>query len=436
MEMIFERLYFGLQAMRGGVRREMVRQAQGLLDASRQEIHRHVSLRLKEVFGRSDDPIQWLTAQLPSSRAVVQSRLAEAVATSGTRGLEKRKTSGSTGAPFTFYRDKTMTAWMDAAMWAAYSWHGITPGSRQARFWGMPLGRFPRLQRRVTDFIQHRRRLDAFAATPERCKQFFEESRRFRVEYAYGYPTLLRVFAENCEAMGLKGGDLGLRRVICTGELLAPEARRALAAFFACPIINEYGCTESGLLSIECEVGTPHVVPFAAYPEVVTSDGCSVRPGEIGEVVVTDLFGHLAPLLRYRLNDRAMQRDGSCRCGRSLPFLHVENGRVDSFILTLHRGPVYDAILAYTVPPEVARFRATQVALDRLEVVIVPGARFRGDESAKECKRRWETELGPGMQVEVRVVEEIPFDPSGKLRYFVPISGSGPSTPIPAGAIS
>lgn len=315
-----------------------------------------------------------------------------------------------------------MTAWMDAAMWAVYSWHGIAPGDRQARFWGAPVGRVPAFKRRMMDWALARRRLNAFEITRERSAVFFHAMRRFRPSHAYGYPTLIREFVEHCTACGLDGRELGVRVVICTGELLSSSVRTRISHFFGCPVVNEYGCTESGIVAIECERGTQHLVPVAALTEVVEPTGVPVAPGGTGEVVITDLYGAVLPLLRYRLHDRArLGPTGECLCGRELARVELTEGRVQNFIRTPERGSIYAAILAYTVPGEVARFRAFQRTTHHLHVEIVPGAGFDPEGTPRECRRRWTEVVGPAMEVSTEVVSSIPYTASGKLRYFVPL---------------
>lgn len=425
MQGIYANVYFAGQRARGGVRREMIARAGRLLDAPWETLAAYLDGRLRAVHGHHARREGWLQRQ----PLVVRTQLLDEVArlTAGGRlppGVERRRTSGSTGTPFAFVKDREMSAWMDAAMWAAYAWHGVAPGAPHARFWGMPPAPRARLKVRIRDQLMNRRRVSAFELGPGQVDAHFHALRRLRPAYAYGYPTLMRAFAHECRARGLDGRELGLRRVISTGELLTPDTRALLADFFGCRVVNEYGCTESGVLGMECEHGTLHAVPVAAYPEVVDDAGRPAAPGQPGEVVVSDLYGAVLPLLRYRLHDRARPAAGGCACGRALPALRVDMGRIDSFIQTPARGPVYDAILAYTVPAGVQRFRAYQLAVDRLAVDLVPGAGFDRHATPRSCQARWEQALGPGMHVAVRTVQDLPYEASGKLRYFVPMSSA------------
>ena len=417
-----ERIYFRAQSLRSGVTREMIRETASLLD-SFDYSYSHVKERLRVQFGCDDDQLGWLRRQpLIDRRTIITSPAPVAIP----RGVsvEHRKTSGSSGTPFHFLKDKRMTAMMDAVMWAAYQWHGISPGDKQARFWGVPQSRSARRQRQLTDFIQNRRRLSAFDVTPNGSVQFFRQLRRFRPTYVYGYPTLIHEFTRHCLAAGLHGSELHIGTIICTGEVLTDNVREDLRSFFEARVVNEYGCTESGVISLTCENGRQHMTPVAVFPEIVDENGLRVAPGETGEVIITDLYGSVSPMIRYRLNDRAtLSEDAGCPCGRQLPIMKLDAGRVGSLIETPTRGSVYSAILAYTVPAEVLRFLVRQVSIDHLEAVITPGPGFDTKRTPDKCRRAWEEALAPGVSVSVKVVDEIPLAASGKMRYFVPLDG-------------
>lgn len=421
-ESFARRLYYSLQRGRGGVDPQQVEDARRLLDSPWSAIQAHVRDRLVALHGADAASSDWLKRQRLVTRTELVPRMRELLENSGGVKVEHRKTSGSTGTPFRFVKDVRMTAWMDANMWAAYAWYGVRPGDRQARFWGAPITLVAGAKRVVMDRAQNRRRLSAFRINRESSAAFLAGLRRFRPAYAYGYPTLIDEFVTHCAAQGLDGRDLRMRVVICTGELLVPAARERIKAFFGCPVVNEYGCSESGVLGFECDNEKMHITPVAALPEIVSAEGEPLPPGTVGEVVVTDLYGAVVPFVHYRLHDRAaLTPPGTCACGRELPSLAVQEGRIDSFITT-PRGRVYDAVLAYTVPPEIFRFRARQVAPDRLEVEVVPGKGYDPTRTPKECERRWEEALGPGMHVAVTPVDDIPLTAAGKLRYFVPLS--------------
>jgi phenylacetate-CoA ligase len=416
---LYEALYFSVQRLRHGVSRDMIAEACTLLEAPMHRLRARALERIRAVHGGT---ITWDSYRaMPRLQKATLAERAHAILQARHFGFEVRQTSGSTGIPLRLPKDRAMTAWMDAAMWGIYQWHGIHPGLPHVRFWGLTTRRLKRLGVLTADRLLNRHRVSASSLSSSSVIRDFSAIERLQPTYAYGYPTLMASFAQVAQENGLDGRALGLRVAISTGELLADSVRKQLADFFGCPVINEYGCTESGILAFECASGTMHAIPVAVWPEVVDADGMPVPDGEEGEILITDLYGGTLPLIRYSLRDRGVTGIADCPCGRELPVLKITAGRVDSFVLT-PRGKVYDAVLAYSLPPGITRFRARQVAPELIEAQVVLGPGYVSGRTVNALKSRWENALGPGVSVRVTVVDEIPPEASGKLRYFVPLN--------------
>ena len=67
-----------------------------------------------------------------------------------TPGFERQlalcKTSGSTGEPLKFYRDKLVFGRTLASVYRAHRWYGLDIGAREAMLWGIPSARMTRLK--------------------------------------------------------------------------------------------------------------------------------------------------------------------------------------------------------------------------------------------------------------------------------------------------
>ena len=62
-------------------------------------------------------------------------------------------------------------------------------------------------------------------------------------------------------------------------------------------------------------------------------DGRPAEPGEVGEVVITDLNNFSVPLIRYRIGDLATAVDGTpCPCGRDLSRIGRIEGRTQAIV--------------------------------------------------------------------------------------------------------
>jgi phenylacetate-CoA ligase len=74
-----------------------------------------------------------------------------------------------------------------------------------------------------------------------------------------------------------------------------------------------------------------HLADDGLIVEVV-KDGASAKPGEEGEIVVTELYGELMPLIRYRTGDRGVLSERSCSCGLPFGVLERLSGRVTELL--------------------------------------------------------------------------------------------------------
>jgi len=414
--------YRAVERCRTGFRWSDVRDAARLLDGSPSDIEAHVVERLRVTHGAPRLAREWLRRQPITTKDSFRKRVENEKARPTSRGMQWRGTSGSTGEPLRFPKQKEMLRQMDAAMWAVYSWHGIGPDSRQATFRAMPLRRRARAARLAADLLYARLRFNAFRISVEDSVAYFRSAQKFRATYAYGYPNLMLRFAEHCESAGLHGGELGIETVICTGELLVPETRTRLADFFSARVVNEYGCSESGILSVECELGSPHAVPWAALTEVQSGNDEELQ--RAGSAVVTDLYGENLPLLRYQLSDGVASGPANCECGRSLSILAPSGGRRSATIKLPDGREIFSSALAYSVPSQVVRFRARQLAIGTMKFEVVARRGCASGDVVEACRKAWGDVLDRCMRIDVELVNDIEPEPSGKQRYFIPLPES------------
>jgi phenylacetate-CoA ligase len=125
----------------------------------------------------------------------------------------------------------------------------------------------------------------------------------------------------------------GMRAVLTGGEGAGVEWLKRLEQAWGAPVFDRYGSSQAGndhMFTCEHGIGTVerpgvlHNIDPEVLLEVVDPEtGRHVDDGEVGELIVTILYRHDAPIIRCRMGDRAVYRaPGSCPCGR--PFMGVE----------------------------------------------------------------------------------------------------------------
>ena len=115
-------------------------------------------------------------------------------------------------------------------------------------------------------------------------------------------------------------------------EVLLPYYKSQIQKVFKCHTSNMYGCNETNGIAYECEEGFMHILENNVLVEIVNRQK-NIGTNKIGNVCVTSLHNRVMPIIRYKLNDKAMIIENKCSCGRSSPIIKLINTRIPEFIM-------------------------------------------------------------------------------------------------------
>ena len=336
-------------------------------------------------------------------------------------GLSPFNTGGSTGEPLTFWLSGERVTHDVAAKWRATRWWGVDIGDPEIVLWGSPieLGTQDRIKA-VRDRLLRSRLLPAFAMSTERMDEFLGIIRRTRPKMLFGYPSALALLAARAEQRRFPLAGSGIRVAFVTGERLYPEQREVISRVFGCRVANGYGGRDAGFIAHECPEGGLHLTAEDVVVETVDVLGAPVPAGEPGEIVVTHLATGDAPFIRYRTGDVGVLDDRPCACGRTLPLLREVQGRSTDFVMARDGTMMHGLSLIYVLreQPGVKQFKIIQESPDLTRVLVVPDEAWAP--SVQEAVRAGlQQRLGPTVNVDVQVTDEIPPEKSGKYRYVV-----------------
>ena len=336
-----------------------------------------------------------------------------------TQKMYVRKTGGSTGMTLHFMKEAKALALNDAIMYRCYDWYNIDIGDKQARFWGVPVTRKLRWKEQFKDFILNRIRISAFDISNTSCLKQYENIKKFKPVYFYGYTTAIYGFCLFMKENGISLDELNLKAVICTAEKMYPHHRDLFDEVFSCPVVDEYGSSENGIIAFQCEKGNMHMMSDHMCIEFVDENDQPVQDGESGRIVITDLSCYAMPLIRYDIGDIGRPSGKKCSCGINLPLMDVVEGRKEDFIRSKDGSLVHAAYLCYTLKDDtVHEFKMYQKAIDHLHVQIVKSPSFNSN-SERVLEKKLRTALGDDYKIVFEYMERIPREKSGKLRYFV-----------------
>jgi phenylacetate-coenzyme A ligase PaaK-like adenylate-forming protein len=330
-------------------------------------------------------------------------------------------TGGSTGEPLIFDISKRRTASRVAIRQRALRWWGVSVGDLDLVLWGSPL-ELTRQDwlRSLRDKALATQLLSAYELDEPTMSRYLDilEKRRFRQVFAY--PSAIYRLCIHARKTGRELRRLGVKVVFVTSEVLLSYQRELIAQTFGCPVANLYGGRDSGCTANECPQGGMHVMADSMIVEIVDSQGRPVPPGETGQIVVTDLYSHEFPFIRYVTGDLGALSPRRCVCGRALPLLERIEGRSNDVVVT-HDGRTMHGQSLVSLLMEIEgidRFRICQKTLDHFRVEIVRNEHFR-EESEERIRKAWSERLRWPLQVTFEYPADLPQERSGKFRHII-----------------
>ncbi len=331
--------------------------------------------------------------------------------------LQETATSGSTGEPLRFLRERDYEEWRMAGSWRAWRWGGWHLGEKIGWVWREYWDHDPmtRLSKRVNWWFTRRRLWDVSEMSEGTLNRWTAELQAFRPRFLHGFPSAMERLARYLDETGRSVG--GVQAVFCNGEKLQPAQRELIGRVFQARVHDVYGSSEVHPIAAECRNGALHVSTDLLVSELVDD------PKILGlkRIVLTPLHAFGMPLLRYEVGDLALPDLQTCSCGLPFPVLEGLIGRSADLFSTPDGRVVHGQVLiGYLSRVEgIERFQFLQQSKENLHLFLVKGRKFdpRCQHQLEEVLRKIRRELAMPVVVEDRL--EIPRTIRGKFRYAV-----------------
>jgi len=299
------------------------------------------------------------------------------------------KTSGSSGEPFIFAKDK----YAHAVTWASYfwrfGWFNIDfNSSYQARFYGIPKDFIGYRKERLKDFLSKRYRFSIFDLSDEILEGFLKDFRTKKFDYINGYTSSIVLFAKFLKKKDIILKDICPTLKVCmvTSEMLFEEDKLLLEIQLGIPIVNEYGASELDLIAFENINGEWQVNAETLFVEILDDDNQPVPNGKEGRIVITSLFNKAHPFIRYDIGDIGILDEKSTF---KKPLLKKLIGRTND-IAVLPSGKKSPGLTFYYVTKSiieddgnVKEFIIKQTKIDSFEVEYVSEIEISGSQIKK-----------------------------------------------------
>ncbi len=363
--------------------------------------------------------------QLPLlTKADIRDRKGELVARNVPGGaMHVDYTGGTTGTQTSFHRDDACRVARFGRQWGVLERCGYRPGDKRALIWGAHADLetakgAPRLKRWIREFASADAAICCTVMTRDQMLAYHRRLWEFQPKVIYGYPNAIEQFATFIERHLV---PIKVERVLCTAEKLRDHQRELFERVFGGEVFDMYCSREHGCVGFECSSHDRYHVDAGSVIVEILRDGRPARPGESGEIVVTDLLNRAMPLIRYVTGDTATASEGPCGCGCALPTFSSLDGRTADTLYRPDGSRVAGVMLddLFMDLPAVTHAQFVQSDAASIDVnVVARGAATERLRTTMAAEVR--SIMGADVAVRIHFVDDIPRNPrSGKYQQVI-----------------
>ena len=333
------------------------------------------------------------------------------------------KTSGSSGTPLIFAKDKYSHALTWAEIIDRFKWFSIDfNSSYQARFYGIPLGFLAYQKERLKDRLSHRFRFPIFDLSNKKLEEFLSVFRKKKFYFINGHTSSIVLFAKFLKEKNLILTEVcpSLKYCVVTSEMLYNTDKKLLQEVLNVPIINEYGASEIDLIAFTNSKDEFIVNSETLYVEILDEENNPVPHGEVGKVVITSLYNKAQPLIRYEVGDLGVL---SSKSTLKTPILQELTGRSND-IAYLPSGKTVPGHTLYYVTKNVIEddgnvkeFVVEQLTLETFKIVYVSDTELQ-KEQIDVIHKAMAKYLEEDLNIQLERVEVLDRSNRGKLKQF------------------
>ncbi|MFV5687383.1 phenylacetate--CoA ligase family protein [Flavobacterium sp. ZT3R25] len=334
------------------------------------------------------------------------------------------KTSGSSGDPFIFAKDKYSHALTWASNIYRFGWYGIDfNSSYQARFYGIPMDFIGNKKERFKDFLSHRFRFPIFDLSDGVLEKILKKFQKKKFDYINGYTSSIVLFAKFLQKKNILLKDICPTLKVCmvTSEMLFEEDKILLEQQFGIPIVNEYGASELDLIAFQNPNGEWQVNSETLFVEILDENNQAVPNGTSGRIVITSLFNKAHPFIRYDIGDIGILDEKSTL---KKPILKKLIGRTNDIAL-LPSGKKSPGLTFYYVTKSiieddgnVKEFIIKQTKIDTFEIEYVSENELTATQIQK-IEKAITIYLESGLKFSFSRKEKLERNENGKLKQFI-----------------
>ncbi|MDP4180820.1 MAG: hypothetical protein Q8942_06985 [Bacillota bacterium] len=320
----------------------------------------------------------------------------------------KGSTAGTSGTPFTFFRDLKCMAAEQYLQNSYFGWRNkyrvIFRGERIF----FTEGKLKRIYRRIP-FINEMY-ISAYHISDEGLEDVVEKLAEIKNKCLWAYPSTAYLLAQYCIK---HNKQLTFDFVTTSSEMIFDWQIEAIEMAFGCKVMDWYGQAERVAALYRCDYGNYHVVKNYSHVEFIN------YKDNLYELVGSHYHNRIMPMIRYNTHDLVEIEKERCPCGHEGVNIKVIHGRIGDFLDTGSEKKTATGLYCAFFK-DAKRIKGAQICVGEDNKIIIKIEKETGfDESDEELLRNTIKTHLPVEMFSIEFVEHIERNVSGKLNYVV-----------------
>lgn len=334
------------------------------------------------------------------------------------QNLHKMSTNGSSGTPFTILQDARKRSRVIAELKAFMAIRGLLPNQKMIYLDAMSARN--KCKTRYEQWKENIWRIDISNLGKANVEEVISFMERYAGKVVLGYPSTMEWLA-NYSENDVRIKRLKINTVITAGETLHSETRRKAKETFGeqCDILSRYSNQEMGIFGQEkSEYGSYLLNHSSYYFECLKLDQDKpVDEGEIGRIVITDLYNYAFPLIRYDTEDTGIM--GMDQKVSLYPVLKTVYGKKKDILFDYKKEPVIPDVIdeMFFGKNNIKQWKLIQEDYARIHLFVCCNEEGKGD--IETIIKQLKSVFGESTQVIVDYVDRVKDEKGGKYRYIV-----------------
>jgi phenylacetate-CoA ligase len=326
-------------------------------------------------------------------------------------------TSGSSGTPFKTVQDKNKKLRNTADTIYFKQKAGFEIGSRlyYVRKW-LTMHKRPWL----TTFMRNIVMVNVTEFTDSYKANFIKELENdSSTQVIISYSSSLRDICSYLDQINSDPIKNNLSCIIAMAEGLSIQTRNSLKKYFNAPVLLRYSNLENGILSLQLAEDNHNLqINCASYfIEILHPEKDEpVKDGEVGRIVITDIFNYCMPFIRYDTGDLGSIIKNDNYFNGSPAFTTVQGRQMDTIYDT--SGNIQSAYIVFHLQSYTS-INQFQFIQDGIRTYTLKLNMDKTMENEVELSDLFRSYLGEDAEIKIEYVNEIPQLSSGKRRLTV-----------------